>query len=54
MNLPEGYRVDEITDPGVVFLRRPDGSVAAIFTRAADPKEIEHEAWRDHAERSGE
>lgn len=50
MNLPEGYRLDEVTDPGVAFLRRPDGSVAAIFGRAADPKEMQDE----DDERSGE
>ena len=44
--LPDGYALDETTDPGTVILRRPDGSeVAAFSAEGADPWEIERAAW---------
>jgi hypothetical protein len=36
--LPPGYRLDLISDPCIIILRRSDGTVVARFTRAAYPK----------------
>ena len=42
---PDGFSLDETTDPGAVILRRPDGSeVAAFSAEGADPREIERAA----------
>ncbi len=44
--LPDGFSLDETTDPGTVILRRPGGSeVAAFSAEGADPREIERAAW---------
>lgn len=51
MNLPPGYRLDEVTDPDVVILRQEDGSVVAVFTLGTDREEIERVAWEDHWQR---
>ena len=52
--LPPGYRVDLVSDPGVITLRRQDGSVVARFSaRGADEEEIVRAAWADFRE-SGE
>lgn len=51
MNLPPGYRLDEVTDPDVVILRREDGSVVAEFTLGTVREEIERIAWEDHQQR---
>ena len=46
--LPDGFSLDETTDPGTVILRRPGGSeVAAFSAEGADPLEIERAAWED-------
>lgn len=53
MRLPPGYRLDEVTDPGVVFLRREDGSTVAVFSaRGATVEAIEQAAWDDYEGRS--
>ncbi len=45
--------MDEIADPGVVILRRPDGSAAAVFSAmGATSEAVEEAAWEDY--RSGE
>ena len=50
--LPNGYQLDETSNPDEAVLRREDGSeVAAYSQTGADPKEIEREAWEDHRER---
>lgn len=44
--LPGGYSVDE--DADLLTLRRPDGSMVAVFGARADAaREIEREAWED-------
>jgi hypothetical protein len=45
--LPPGYRLDLISDPDVIVLRRPDGTIVARFTRFADPQEIRRAAEED-------
>ena len=46
-DLPPGYRLRE--DPDLLFLLRPDGSVAAAFSaEGADPREVLAAAWEDH------
>jgi hypothetical protein len=42
--LPEGYHLDLLSDPCVITLRRPAGTVVARFTPFADPKEIIRQA----------
>jgi hypothetical protein len=55
MNLPEGYRLDEASDPDVVILRREDGSEVAAFSAwGAAAETIERTAWRDHDRREQE
>ena len=51
--LPAGYRLDLVGDPCIITLLRPDGTVAARFTRFADPEEIRHTAEEDHRARGG-
>ena len=46
--LPAGYRLDLVSDPDVITLRRTDGTVVARFTRFADPEEIRQTAEEDH------
>jgi hypothetical protein len=45
--LPPGYRLDLISDPDVIVLRRPDGTIVARFTRFTDPQEIRRAAEED-------
>ena len=45
--LPPGYRLDLIDDPGVIVLRREDGTAVARFTHYADPEEIRQAAEED-------
>ena len=45
--LPDGFSLDETTDPGTVILRRPDGSEVIVFGERANPREIERAAWED-------
>ena len=47
--LPEGYHLDLLSDPCVIILRRPEGTVVARFTPFADPKEISQAAEEDRA-----
>ncbi len=44
--LPFGYHLER--RPGLLVLRRPDGSFVAVFPAiAADPFEIEFAVWED-------
>jgi hypothetical protein len=45
--LPAGYYLDPLSDPGVIFLRRPGKALVARFTRFADPQEIRRVAKED-------
>ncbi len=45
--LPTGYRLDLLSDPDVIVLLRPDGTVVARFTRFADPEKIRRAAEED-------
>ena len=45
--LPPGYRLDLISDPCIIVLRRSDGRVVARFTRNVDPEEIRWAAQED-------
>ena len=49
--MPPGYRLDPLRDPSVIVLLRPDGTVVARFTHAADPQQIRHAAQEDHRAR---
>ena len=50
--LPRGYKLDEVTEPEVVVLRRPDGSVVAVFSAWGASRElIERAAWEDYERR---
>ena len=52
--LPDGFSLDETTDPGTVILRRPDGSEVATFSaEGTNPPEIERRAWGDFRGRGG-
>ena len=51
--LPPGYRLDLISDPCIIILRRSDGTVVARFTRAAYPEEIKRAAEEDQREPGG-
>lgn len=51
LRLPPGYHLNAVTDPDVTMLRRPDGTVVAIFGVEADLQEIERVAWEDHEQR---
>ena len=46
-DLPAGYHLDLLSDPCVIILRRPAGTVVARFTPFADPKEIRQAAEED-------
>jgi hypothetical protein len=46
--LPSGYRLDLVSDPCVIILRRPDGTVAARFTHNGNPAEIRRVAEEDN------
>jgi hypothetical protein len=52
-SLPAGYRLDLLSDPCIITLLRPDGTVVARFTRFADPEEIRRAAEKDHRARGG-
>ena len=41
--------MDLLSDPCVIILRRPEGTVVARFTPFADPKEISQAAEEDRA-----
>jgi hypothetical protein len=46
--LPAGYWLDRVTDPDVLMLRRPNGSVVAVFNMwAATAEAIEKVANED-------
>ncbi len=47
LHLPPGYHLDYVDDPCVISLCRPDGTIAARFTHAANPEEITHAAEED-------
>jgi len=47
--LPPGYTLDLLSDPCIIILRRPDGTVVARFTRFADPAQIRQAAEEDRA-----
>jgi len=49
--LLNGYYLDRITDPDVLILRRPDGSVAAVFSRRGVVEEEIERAAKEDAER---
>jgi hypothetical protein len=51
--LPPGYSVDLVDDPDVIILRRPDGTVVARFTHAADTEQIRRAAQEDARARGG-
>ena len=46
--LPPGYRLDLVSDPSLVVLRREDGTVVARFTHHAVRQEIRRAAEEDH------
>ena len=46
--LPPGYYLDLVSDPSIVTLCRPDGTVVARFTYDADPEEIRRAAEEDY------
>ncbi len=46
-SLPSGYHLDLISDPDTITLQRPNGTVVARFTRAAEPEEIKLTAEED-------
>ena len=52
--LPPGYRLDLVSDPSVVVLRREDGTVVARFTHHAVPQEIMRAADEDRRTTGGE
>jgi hypothetical protein len=48
IRLPPGYRIDLVSEPEMITLRRRDGSVVGRFSAmGADGKEIERVAWED-------
>lgn len=48
LRLPHGYHLNEVSDPDVVTLRRPDGSMVARFSAfGSDPSEIRRAAEED-------
>ena len=52
--LPPGYRLDLVSDPCVIILRREDGTVVARFTHNVDPQEIRRAADEDRRTTGGE
>ena len=52
--LPPGYRLDLVSDPCVIILRREDGTVVARFTHNAVPQEIRRAAEEDRRTTGGE
>jgi hypothetical protein len=51
--LPPGYRLDLVSDPDVIILRRSDGTVVSRFTHTANTKEIRRAAEEDHRAQAG-
>jgi hypothetical protein len=47
--LPAGYSLDLLSDPCIITLLRPDGTVAARFTFFADPEEVRQTAEEDQS-----
>jgi hypothetical protein len=52
--LPAGYHLDVLSDPGVIILRRPCGTVVARFTPFTDPRQIRQAAEEDRKRRAEE
>ncbi|HEX5848618.1 MAG TPA: hypothetical protein VFY59_05425 [Rubrobacter sp.] len=52
--MPAGYALDLRSDPGVIVLRRADGTVVARFTTHVDPEEIRQAAEEDRRGAAGE
>ena len=49
MRIGPGYRMDIVSEPGVIILRRPDGSEVAKFSvLGATLEEIEKAAQEDY------
>ena len=47
LRLPPGYSLDE-SDPDVLALRRPDGTIVAFFSAlGATPEALQRAAWDD-------
>jgi hypothetical protein len=42
--LPSDYRLDLVSDPCIIILRGPDGTIVARFTHNVDPDEIRRAA----------
>jgi hypothetical protein len=42
-----GYRLDLVSDPHMIIVRRSDGTVVARFTHFSDPEEIRRAAEED-------
>jgi hypothetical protein len=49
VGLPAGYRLDPVSEPGLLILRGPDGAVVARFTLFADPEEVRRVAEEDQS-----
>ena len=49
VGLPAGYWVDPVSEPGLLLLRGPDGTVVARFTLFADPEEVRRAAEEDQS-----
>jgi hypothetical protein len=49
--LPSGYRLDLVSDPCIIILRGPDGTIVARFTHNVDPDEITRAADEASKER---
>ena len=47
LHLPPGYHLHYVDDPYVTSLCRPDGTIVARFTHAANPEEITRAAEED-------
>jgi hypothetical protein len=45
--LPAGYHLDLLSDPSVIILRRPAGTLVARFTPFVDPKKLRQAAGED-------
>ncbi len=47
--LPPGYTLDLVSDPCIIVLRRPDGTIAAHFGRYAEAEQMRRAAEEDRA-----
>jgi hypothetical protein len=47
LHVPSGYHLDYVDDPCVISLCRPDGTIVARFTYAANLEEITRAAEED-------